>query len=56
MLLLRKKILRFNNSPFMTKALTEKHVRQVILSIDGSKATPVADIPEDMFKHSCRHA
>ena len=29
---------------------TEEHVRQVILSIDGSKVTSVGDIPADMLK------
>ena len=35
---------------FFFHQVTEKHVRQVILSIDGSKATPVGDIPADMLK------
>ena len=30
--------------------VTEEHVRQVILSIDGSKVTPAGDIPADMLK------
>ena len=30
--------------------MTEEHVRQIILSSDGSKATPVGNIPEDMLK------
>ena len=35
---------------FFFQQVTEEHVRQVILSIDGSKATPVGDIPADMLK------
>ena len=35
---------------FSFRQVTEKHVRQVILSIDSSKTTPVGDIPADMFK------
>ena len=33
-----------------SQQVTKEHVRQVILSIDGSKATPVGDIPADMLK------
>ena len=35
---------------FSFQQVTEEHVRQVILSIDGSKATPVGDVPADMLK------
>ena len=35
---------------FSFQQVTEEQVRQVILSIDGSKATPVWDIPADMLK------
>ena len=35
---------------FSFQQVTEEHVRQVILSIDGAKATPVGDIPADMLK------
>ena len=39
-----------SNKKFSFHGVTEEHVQQVILSIDGSKATPVGDIPADMFK------
>ena len=39
-----------SNKKFSFPQVTEEHVRQVILSIDGSKATPVGDIPADMLK------
>ena len=39
-----------NNKKFSFHRVTEEHVQQVFLSIDGSKATPVGDIPADMFK------
>ena len=35
---------------FSFQQVTEKHVRQVILSIYGSKATAVAGIPADTLK------
>ena len=35
---------------FSFQKVTEEHLRQVILSIDGDKATPVGDIPADMLK------
>ena len=35
---------------FSFQQVTEEHVRQVILSIDDSKATAVGDIPADMLK------
>ena len=37
------------NKKFSFQQVTEEQVRQVTLSIDGSKATPVGDIPADMF-------
>ena len=39
-----------NNKKFSFHRVTEEHVQQVFLSIDGSKATPVGDIPADMLK------
>ena len=39
-----------SHKKFSFQQVTEEHVRQVILSIDGSKATPVGDIPADMLK------
>ena len=39
-----------SDKKFSFQQVTEEHVRQVILSIDGSKATPVVDIPTDMLK------
>ena len=39
-----------SNKKFSFQQVTEGDVRQVILSIDGSKATPVGDIPANMFK------
>ena len=39
-----------SDKKFFFRQVTEKHVRQVILSIDGSKVTPVGDIPADMLK------
>ena len=39
-----------SNKKFSVQQVTEEHVRQVILSIDGAKATPVGDIPADMLK------
>ena len=39
-----------SNKMFSIKQVTEEHLRQVILSIDGSKATSVGDIPGDMLK------
>ena len=38
-----------SDQKFSFQQVTEEHVQQVILSIDGSKATPVADIPADML-------
>ena len=38
------------NKKFSFQQVTEEQVRQVTLSIDGSKATPVGDIPGDMLK------
>ena len=35
---------------FFFQQVTEEHARQVILSIDGSKATLAGDIPADMLK------
>ena len=39
-----------SDKKFSFQQVTEGHVRQVILSIDGSKATVVGDIPADMLK------
>ena len=39
-----------SDKKFSFQQVTEEHVRQVILSIDGSKATPVVDIPTNMLK------
>ena len=39
-----------SDKTFSFQQVTEEHVRQVILSIDGSKATPVGDFPADMLK------
>ena len=39
-----------SDKKFSFQQVTEEHVRQVILSIDGSKATAVGDIPADMLK------
>ena len=39
-----------SDKKFSFQQVTEEHVRQVILSIDGSKATLVGDIPADMLK------
>ena len=39
-----------SNKKFSFQQVTEEHVRQVILNIDGSKATPVGDIPADILK------
>ena len=39
-----------SDKKFSFQQVTEEHVRQVILSIDGSKATPVGDFPADMLK------
>ena len=39
-----------SDKKFSFQQVTEEHVRQVILSIDGSKATPVGDVPADMLK------
>ena len=39
-----------SNKKFSFQQVTEGDVRQVILSIDGSKATPVGDIPANMLK------
>ena len=39
-----------SNKKFSFQQVTEEHVQQVILSIDGSKATSVGDIPADMLK------
>ena len=38
------------NKKFSFQQVTGEHVRQVVLSYDGSKATPVGDIPVDMLK------
>ena len=38
------------NKKLSFQKVTEEHVPQVILSIDGSKATPKRDIPAYMFK------
>ena len=35
---------------FSFQQVTKEHLQQVILSIDGSKATLVGDIPADMLK------
>ena len=39
-----------SDKKFSFQQVTEEHIRQVILSIDGSKAAPVVDIPADMLK------
>ena len=39
-----------SDKKFSIQQVTEEHVRQVILSIDGSKVTPAGDIPADMLK------
>ena len=39
-----------SDKKFSFQQVTEEHVRQVILSIDGSKATSVGDIPADILK------
>ena len=39
-----------SDKKFSFQQVTEEHVRQVILSIDGSKVTPAGDIPADMLK------
>ena len=39
-----------SDKKFSIEQITEEHVRQVILSIDGSKVTPAGDIPVDMLK------
>ena len=39
-----------SDKKFSFQQVTEEHVRQVILNIDGSKATPVGDIPADILK------
>ena len=39
-----------SNKKFSFQQVTEEHVRQVILSTDGSKPTPVRGIPADMVK------
>ena len=39
-----------SNKKFSFQQVTEEHVRQVIISTDGSKATPVGDIPADILK------
>ena len=39
-----------SNKKFSFQQVTEEHVRQVILRIDGYKATPVGDIPAEMLK------
>ena len=39
-----------SDKTFSFQQVIEEHVRQVILSIDGSKATPVVDIPTNMLK------
>ena len=39
-----------NNKKFSFQQVTEEQVWQVILSIDGSIATPVGDIPADILK------
>ena len=39
-----------SNKKFSFQQVTVEHVWQVILSIDGSKATSVEDIPVDMLK------
>ena len=39
-----------SDKKFSIQQVTEEQVRQVILSIDGSKVTPAGDIPADMLK------
>ena len=39
-----------SNKKFSFQQVTEEQERQLILSIDGSKATPVRDILADMLK------
>ena len=39
-----------NDKKFFFQQVTEEPIQQVILSIDGSKATPVRDIPADILK------
>ena len=38
------------NEKFSFQPVPENLVRQIILNLDGSKATPVLDIPADMLK------
>ena len=39
-----------SNNEFSFQQVTEEYLRQVILSIDGSKATPVGEISANMLK------
>ena len=39
-----------SDKKFSFQQVTEEQEQQVILSNDGSKATPVGNIPADMFK------
>ena len=39
-----------SNKKFSFQQVTEEHVRQVILRIDGYKATPLGDIPAEILK------
>ena len=39
-----------SNKTFSFQQVTEEQMRQVISCIDGSKATPVGDIPADILK------
>ena len=38
------------NEKFSFQPVSEDLVRKIILNLDGSKATPVGDIPTDMLK------
>ena len=40
----------YEHKKFSFQQVTKEHVWQVILSIDGSKVTPMGDIPADMLR------
>ena len=37
------------NEKFSFKFVTEDHLREEIINLDGSKATPIGDIPVDVL-------
>ena len=39
-----------SNKKFSFQQVTEKYVRQVVINIDASKATPMGDIPAEILK------